>query len=222
MFRKECNIIFLLKIVIKMTKDKAGFSDSTDPEYWSDKYLNNETGWDMHQVSPPLKSYIDTLKNKDLKILIPGCGNAYEAEYLLKNGFKNITIIDFSKVVTQKLKQKYKGKPIQIINGNFFNHKGQYDLILEQTFFCALHPSLRENYGKHCYKLLTDNGKIAGVLFNKKFSGSEPPFIASDEEYKKLFQPLFRFLKFEPCYNSILPRMGNELFFEFEKKGILK
>jgi len=205
-----------------MAKEIIGISDSTDSEYWSDRYLNNETGWDMHQVSPPLKSYINTLKNKDLKILIPGCGNAYEAEYLLECGFKNVTIIDFSIVVTQKLKQKYKGKPIQIVNDNFFNHKGQYDLILEQTFFCALQPSLRENYVKHCYGLLEDGGKIAGVLFNKKFAPVEPPFIASDEEYKKLFQPLFKFLKFEPCNNSITARMGKELFFEFEKKPHFK
>ena len=202
-----------------MAKQVKGLSDSTDPEYWSSRYLNNETGWDMHQVSPPLKSYIDTLKNKDLKILIPGCGNAYEAEYLLSKGFNRVTIIDFSSVVTQKLKEKYKEKPINIVNENFFDHKRQYDLILEQTFFCALQPSFRGDYVKHCYELLKDSGKIVGVFFNKNFSSVEPSFIASDDEYKKLFQPLFKFLKFEPCNNSIAPRMGNELFFEFEKKS---
>jgi SAM-dependent methyltransferase len=204
-----------------MAKQKKELSDSTDPEYWNNQYLNNETGWDMQQVSPPLKSYIDTLNNKDLKILIPGCGNAYEAEYLLESGFNYVTIIDISSVVTQKLKEKYNGKSIQIVNEDFFNYEGQYDLILEQTFFCALQPSLRKSYVEHCYELLKAGGKIAGVFFNKKFVPVEPPFIASDEEYKKLFQPLFNFVKFEPCNNSITPRMGYELFFEFEKKTAL-
>jgi hypothetical protein len=27
---------------------------------------------------------IDTIQNKDLAVLIPGCGNTYEAEYLLE------------------------------------------------------------------------------------------------------------------------------------------
>jgi hypothetical protein len=63
--------------------------------YWDNRYLQNETGWDMHQVSPPLKEYIDGLKNKDLKILIPGCGKAYEADYLLEKQFHNTTLIDF-------------------------------------------------------------------------------------------------------------------------------
>ncbi|HEY5462577.1 MAG TPA: methyltransferase domain-containing protein [Hanamia sp.] len=201
-----------------MENEKINKENSIESSYWDERYLHNETGWDMKQVSPPLKGYIDSLTNKDLTILVPGCGNAYEAEYLLSKGFKKATLIDFSTVVTERLKEKYKGRPIQIVNENFFDHKGKYDLILEQTFFCALNPSLRENYIEKCYQLLNDGGKIAGVFFNKKFAPVEPPFIADDEEYKRLFQQKFTFLKFENCRNSIEPRMGYELFFEFEKK----
>ena len=187
-------------------------------EYWDNRYLNNETGWDMRQVSPPLKSYIDGLKNTEISILIPGCGNAHEAAYLLNKGFTNVTLIDFSYVVTKKLKEKYQDQPINIVNENFFDHQGKYDLILEQTFFCALQPSLRGDYVKKCYELLNEDGKIAGVLFNKKFAPSEPPFIATDEEYRQYFEPAFTFLQFENCTNSIQPRLGYELFFEFKKK----
>jgi methyl halide transferase len=201
-----------------MDNNEISEKASTLPDFWDSCYLNNETGWDMKQVSPPLKGYIDSLKNKDLNILIPGCGNAHEAEYLLEKGFKNVTLIDFSKVVTDRLKEKYNEQPIKIVNENFFDLQGKYDLILEQTFFCALDPSLREKYVRKCYELLNDTGKIAGVFFNKKFAPVEPPFIATDEEYKKLFQPLFTFLKFESCENSIPKRMGYELFFEFAKK----
>lgn len=201
-----------------MKSESINVENSTVSSYWDNRYLNNETGWDMHQVSPPLKGYIDSLTNKDIMILIPGCGNAYEAEYLLDNDFKNITLIDFSKVVTDSLKEKYKLRPIKIVNENFFEHKGKYDLILEQTFFCALNPSLRENYVLKCTELLNDNGKIAGVFFNKRFAPTEPPFIASNDEYHQLFESEFTFLKFENCHNSIVPRMGFELFFEFEKK----
>lgn len=199
-----------------MQQNQSG--STTSAEYWDSRYLHNETGWDMNQVSPPLKGYIDSLEDKDLKILIPGCGNAYEAEYLLEKGFNKVTLIDLSKVVTERLKEKYKGKPIRIVNENFFDHPDKYDLILEQTFFCALVPSLWKNYVEKCYSLLNNNGKIAGVFFNKSFTSSEPPFIANDDEYRKLFQPAFTFLKFESCTNSIAPRMGYELFFEFEKK----
>ena len=172
----------------------------------------------MKQVSPPLKAYIDGLTNKDLKILIPGCGNAYEAEYLLNKGFRNVTLIDLSKVITERLKEKYLDKTITIINQDFFEHNGKYDLILEQTFFCALHPSLRERYVEKCFDLLHEGGKLAGVLFNKRFSDTEPPFIASDEDYRNLFGEKFTSVTFENCNNSIAPRLGYELFFELEKQ----
>ncbi len=189
-------------------------------EYWDARYVNNETGWDMHQVSPPLKSYIDTLEENDLKILIPGCGNAYEAQYLLEKGFTNVTLIDISKVITARLKEKYKGLPLTIVTGNFFDHEGAYDLVLEQTFFCTFPPTLRKKYAEKCYRLLNNNGKIAGVLFNKKLFGTEPPYIGTDEEYKEVFTSLFVFSRYEECKNSIMPRLGSEVFFEFEKKTI--
>ena len=58
-----------------------------DREYWTGKYLQQETGWDMGGVSPPLKTYADQLPSREMQILIPGAGNAYEAEYLFHQGF---------------------------------------------------------------------------------------------------------------------------------------
>ncbi len=200
-------------------EEKNQAAPTTSADYWNNRYQNNETGWDMKQVSPPLKGYIDSLQNTNLAILIPGCGNAYEASYLLEKGFTNVTLIDISAIITAKLRETYKDKPISIVNDNFFEHSGKYDLILEQTFFCALDPSLREKYVEKCVDLLNANGKIAGVFFNRRFAETEPPFIASDDEYRNLFEPDFNFLHFENCNNSIAPRMGNELFFEFQKKG---
>ena len=98
-------------------------------------------------VSPPIKAYIDTLANKNLRILIPGSGNSYEAEYLLDHGFTNITVIDIAPTLVADLKEKFKNNSnIQIVLGDFFEHKGEYDLIIEQTFFCALPPIVRNNY----------------------------------------------------------------------------
>ena len=51
-------------------------------EYWTNRYQNNDAAWDLGAPSGPLKEYIDQLNNKELHILIPGAGNAYEAEYL--------------------------------------------------------------------------------------------------------------------------------------------
>ncbi|RYF89397.1 MAG: SAM-dependent methyltransferase, partial [Chitinophagaceae bacterium] len=103
------------------------------------------------------------------------------------------------------------------ICGDFFELHEQFDLIIEQTFFCALSPALRVAYVSHMYKLLKEEGKLAGLLFNRSFDGG-PPFGGSKEEYVKLFSPLFEIVTMEACYNSIAPRAGSELFFILKKK----
>lgn len=50
-------------------------------EFWSKKYSTNKIGWNLGEVSPPLKAYFDELENKEVKILIPGGGNSYKAGF---------------------------------------------------------------------------------------------------------------------------------------------
>ena len=188
-------------------------------DYWNHRYETEKTGWDLKTVSPPLKAYIDQLADKDLNILIPGCGSGYEAEYLLKQGFQNVTVVDFAPLVVEKIKSylsEYQN--ISIICTDFFTHTNKYDLILEQTFFCSLNPSLRTKYVQKMSELLTENGKLVGLFFDTLFSNN-PPFGGSKEEYLDLFSSTFKINLLEPCYNSVKPRQGNELFFNFSKNG---
>ncbi|MDP2414463.1 methyltransferase domain-containing protein [Daejeonella sp.] len=187
--------------------------------FWNERYRLNDTGWDLGHVSPPLKTYIDQLTDKNLRILIPGCGNSYEAEYLLEMGFTNITIIDIAPELVKRLKSKFRSNQnIKIILGDFFTHRAEYDLILEQTFFCALDPKLRKNYAEAMKGLLIKGGKLAGVLFNKEFETQGPPFGGTDAEYLTLFGDAFNFRTFESCYNSFSKRADSELFVILEKK----
>jgi len=193
--------------------------EQLDKEYWTKRYTENETGWDIGAVSTPLKMYIDQLRDKNLKILIPGAGNAYEAEYLFNEGFKNVTVVDISEEPLKNIKTRIPNFPeSQLICQDFFEHTQQYDLIIEQTFFCALNPSLRKEYAKKMHELLVPNGKLVGLLFNVPLNETHPPFGGNAEEYKPYFSELFNFKTFEPCYNSIKPRAERELFICLEKK----
>ena len=78
-----------------------------DSNFWDNRYQVHETQWDVGTISAPLKEYIDQLKNKNIAILIPGCGNAHEAEYLLQQGFTNITLIDISPTLVSAIKEKF-------------------------------------------------------------------------------------------------------------------
>jgi thiopurine S-methyltransferase len=188
-------------------------------DFWDNKYKTKKIGWDLGEVSPPLKIYFDQLVNKDLKILIPGGGNSYEAEYLFKNGFKNVYVVDLSKTALKNIKDRIPSFPSsQLIHANFFDVDVTFDLVIEQTFFCAITPSLRMEYAKKMSDLLCENGKLVGLLFDAKLNEEHPPFGGDKNEYITYFESDFRMEVFEKCYNSFHNRQEMELFVKFVKK----
>ena len=187
--------------------------------YWNNLYLKNEFKWDLGAISSPLKTYIEQLNNKDLKILIPGAGNSYEAEFLFSNGFKNVVVMDFAEEPLENIKKRLPNFPNQqLIKQNFFEHQGHYDLIIEQTFFCAINPSLRKQYAQHVKQLLKPEGKLVGLLFNDVLNIDKPPFGGNKKEYQDLFESLFQIITLETAYNSVKPREERELFVIFKNK----
>lgn len=193
-----------------------------EKEFWTNRYQENKTGWDIGYPSTPLKAYIDQLDNKDLKILIPGAGNAYEAEYLWQQGFTNIHVLDISEFPLQALQQRVPDFPAaQLLLGNFFEQKGQYDLIIEQTFFCSFEPTKvsRTAYAQKMANLLAGGGKLVGLWFDIPLviGTSKRPFGGTKETYLAYLNPHFKVKTFEACHNSIKPRSGSELFGIFEK-----
>ena len=188
-------------------------------EYWEERYQQQRLGWDIGDVSPPLKAYIDQLSDKEQRILIPGAGNGYEAIYLFKKGFKNTYVLDIARQPLADIKRRCPEFPEEhLIEQDFFAAELHgFDLIIEQTFFCALDPMQRHSYAERMYQILKEGGKLAGLFFDFPLTENGPPFGGSKTEYQALFKPLFQIKKLERAYNSLAPRQGNELFFIFEK-----
>lgn len=200
-----------------------------DKDYWGGLWQEGRTRWDLGYAVPIITDYADQLKDKSVKILIPGAGNGYEAEYLHNHGFTNVYVLDIAKQPLDNLKARVEDFPAEhLINQNFFEHEAQYDLILEYLFFITLHPSIRSKHPKKMHSLLNPKGKLVGSLFNDKLEdidkleGAEegPPYGGTKEEYVKYFEPYFEMKVYEEAYNSIKPRAGKELFINFVKKEL--
>lgn len=188
-------------------------------DYWENRYQNNDIGWDCGGITTPLKEYFNQLPDKNIKILIPGAGNGYEFEYLVNNGFTNVFVLDYAQTPIQNLKEKLPNVDDNFfIFGDFFDLENNFDLIVEQTFFCALDVNLRSKYVEKMHSLLKPNGKLIGLLFQFPLTEVGPPFGGSINEYQNLFSNYFTIKKLETAYNSIKPRKENELFFIFTKK----
>lgn len=189
-------------------------------DYWDNRYKTNNIGWDIGYVSTPLKHYFDQLTNKNLKILIPGGGNSYEAEYLYNNGFPNVYVVDLSDTALLNFKERVPHFPqTQLLHANFFDLDTSFDIIIEQTFFCALVPSLRRQYALKMSQLLNQGGKLTGLLFNVPLNSDHPPFGGNKKLYLDFFLPYFNIDIIEPCHNSIETRKNQELFIKLSLKS---
>lgn len=188
-------------------------------DFWEQKYIAEQTGWDLATVSPPLKSYFDQLKDKEIKILIPGAGNAYEAEYLHQQGFTNVHVIDWAQSALDNIRKRVPSFPKEHLHQvDFFEYEDKFDLVVEQTFFCAITPDLRTKYVQKMHSILKPKGKIMGLMFHIPLNTTHPPYGGNQAEYEALFKEKFHLKTIETAYNSIAPRQGNELFIIFEKK----
>jgi hypothetical protein len=186
--------------------------------YWEERYQKGEIGWDVGAISTPLKEYIDQLTDKNLKILIPGAGNGYEFDYLITNGFKNVFVVDIAASPLKNIAERNPEFTSNLIHSDFFALNKRFDLVLEQTFFCAIPPTMRSDYATKMQEILHPKGKIAGLLFDFPLTTEGPPFGGSTEEYLELFSDNFTIKTLEKAHNSIKPRQNKELFFIFEVK----
>jgi len=183
------------------------------PTYWQGRYETKDTSWDLGHCSRPLSKYFMTLEDTSAKILIPGCGPAHEAAFLHKSGFTNVFVADWAEAPLQDFKKRVPSFPQEhLLHTDFFKIEDKFDFVIEQTFFCALPPSKRQEYVNHLHKLLSPKGIFAGVMFNFPLTEEGPAFGGSVEEYQGYFEPLFEIGKMTPCNNSEPKRQGRELF----------
>jgi SAM-dependent methyltransferase len=192
-----------------------------DKSFWDQRWHTGQTGWDLNEASPAIMDYFDRTKPPfDARILIPGCGNAWEAEALTRRGYTDITLCDISPTLCANLSERYHDQSaISIVCGDFFDLSGPYDLVIEQTFLCALDPSLRAAYAEHMARIIRPGSILAGLWFSVEFPFDGPPFGGSPEDYLKLLEPYFNLKEAGPCKASVKPRQGNEWFIVAERKN---
>lgn len=189
-----------------------------DQQYWTSRYDQQATGWDLGVASPPLISFAKHHATPQSAIMIPGAGMGHEARFLHQEGFTDVHVIDIAAPPLTAIQVACPHFPEKHLHHqDFFSHQGTYDLILEQTFFCALEPVLRPAYVAHMASILKPGAVLAGVLFNFPLTSQGPPFGGDADTYRSLFEEHFTIEKLEPCQNSHPSRAGKELFFVCKK-----
>ena len=92
-----------------------------DSDYWNNRYIQNNTGWDIGYANPIHIDYVIENINKTARILIPGAGTGYEVSKLWDYGYTNVFAIDLSPEAKERfLSQNPKFPKNQYLIGNFF------------------------------------------------------------------------------------------------------
>ena len=197
----------------------------SNPTFWNDLYEQKKDKWNLNSPTPAFVEWENNNKSNDsLNICIPGCGTSEDVLYFANSGY-NVYAFDFSKYATDYLINKTKNLNlnINIMNVDFFTIQNKYkdffDIILEYTFFCAIHPCKREKYIDVCSKILKNNGRFVGIFLPlKDVEDNNPPFTVSIDEVLKQFSHSFYLQKKYYPVNSVGRRKGNEIFVEFIKR----
>ena len=193
-----------------------------DPKFWDNIYLNDNPGWDLNGVTPIFKSL--TKKLKKGKVCFVGCGRGYDAVYFAKKGF-DVTAVDFSSLAIKDLKSLSKKESVSInciqedIFTFFERFSNYFDYIIEQTCFCAIHPSRRNEYEMMARTILKPKGSLIGLWFplDKKIDDGGPPWGVTVDEVKNIFSVDWAIVKEKFHKLSIDSRKGREKFIIFSR-----
>jgi SAM-dependent methyltransferase len=183
--------------------------DSSKLEFWESRYRDNFIPWDAGKVPASLQAFGQNL-SPGARVLIPGCGSAYEAAYLSDKGC-DVLAIDFSPAAVEAARKNLAGFGDIVRLADFFNFDfGQpFDVIYERAFLCALPRTMWSGYADRCAQLLKPNGVIAGFFFFADMPKG-PPFGTSQAELDTLMQPQFDRIEDRPVADSIEVFAGKE------------
>ena len=189
--------------------DGGGVADSAHASFWDARYRASMMPWDAGGVPSALRAFADDRPRSE-RVLVPGCGSAYEAAYLLDRGW-DVLAIDFSPAAIA-LAGDVLGQDRSCIlrEADFFSLSGApFDVIYERAFLCALPPRTWPAYAEHVARLTRPGGLLAGFFYLAETS-TGPPFGISQRNLIELLGAAFEQIADDPVSDSLSVFAGHE------------
>jgi Thiopurine S-methyltransferase (TPMT) len=199
---------------------KGKSQDSTQPDFWSERYASGITPWQLNRLPRQFEAFISRL-DSPRKILIPGCGDDSRTIEAFQRAGHQVFAIDFSPVAVEGARKSLGESGDNIILGNFFSHKFKptsFDIVYERTFLCSLPPWIWKDYAKRVAQLLRPAGMLAGFFFY----GQEidpPPYPLTKPMAARIFEIRFTLKKDEPASDSLPIFSGKERWQEWQLRS---
>jgi SAM-dependent methyltransferase len=162
--------------------------------------------FDCRQCEPAFQRLLDEAtdlpKSEGRTALVPGCGSGYAVLALHQAGYE-ATGLDIaptaaaaansflSQRAAEQSNSAFDASKCRVVAADFFAHTGQYDLVYDCTFLCALDPDQRVAWAKKCKELLRPDGELVTLIFpvvEPPYEGG-PPHCMSPGLVTRLLEP---------------------------------
>lgn len=181
--------------------------DSARPEFWDERFAAGITPWDFGDVPPDLKTWLAVPRGR-MRILVPGCGSAYEARYLAQLGHA-VTAIDFADAALAAALKVMGPFSDSLVKADFFDFQAAvFDAVYERALLCALPRARWRDWGRRMAALVRSGGALAGFFyFDDNRRG--PPFGIARERLAELLERFER-VEDRPAARSLTVFQGKE------------
>ncbi len=183
--------------------------------FWSQRYQEGSTSWDLRSPAPALRDFLPKLKVPRSRILVMGAGSGHDAALLAQAGHL-VTAVDFAPEAIAMSRQQFAGVAnLEFVEADCFaldrEYEGNFDIVFEHTFFCAITPEQRRDLIKIWARVLAPGGQLLAIFFVHPLRNG-PPFGVSEWEVRAYLQGAFRVLNWQRIRSSVPSRLGNELW----------
>lgn len=184
--------------------------DPATPAFWDARFDAAFTPWDQGGVPQSLAQYV-AQNPAPGRVLIPGCGAAYEVRFFVSRGW-DTTAIDFSPAAVARAKQLLGTLGSHVREQDFFGEtlgRERFDAIYERAFLCAMSRPRWTEWAARVAELILPGGCLVGFFF---FDINEkgPPFGITRTELSGLLSSHFDLIEDCAPVDSISVFAGKE------------
>ncbi len=194
--------------------EEQQLNSPSHPEFWRDFYRRNELNWDLGEPSPPFVQLHESGRIAPCRVAVPGCGSGWEVAWLARRGYR-VTGIDFAPEALERVAARLAADNLtaELLHADLFDLPesafGRFDLVLEQTCFCAIEPHRRGEYVAAVHRMLVPSGRLI-ALFYDHGEPDGPPFTTTPGQVRELFSDHFSIDSLTMAPHSHTRRQGKE------------
>jgi SAM-dependent methyltransferase len=196
------------------------------PAFWDERFEAGVTPWDAGGVPRALLRFLAGGRiAPGARVLIPGCGSAWEAGALDDAGLA-VQAIDFSPAAIARARTQLGARADRLLRqADFFEFDAPaFDWIYERTFLPALPPARWPDWAARVAALAAPDALLAGFFFQDPAvtpaNRRGPPFALAPGEIDVLLAPHFDPLERlpVPAAESVPVLAGRELWCTWRRR----